>query len=108
MNLIQLVDYFRSDGNVEKFFGENSIDPECEVVEIYMSKPFEVGSEIACFEIEKTKGNAVMQLDGKTFYSLFDWFYLMDFIEETKHGDNQKLTDKELSEMLLSYAIDDA
>ncbi len=56
MKLVELVNYFRTGGSYEKFCQDKLLDVESEIVEIYMEKPFDLGNDLGCFEIEKTKG----------------------------------------------------
>jgi hypothetical protein len=57
MTITELINYFRNNGNKDEFFENNSLDPESEVIEIYMREPLGIENEIKLFEIEKTEGN---------------------------------------------------
>ncbi len=108
MKLEDLIAYFRKAGVFEDFCQDYSLDVEAEVIEVYMQKPFSLDSDLAFFEIEKTEGNIEHISDGVKYYNLFDFYYFLDMIEELKEGDNKKLSDKEVAERVLSYAIKDA
>jgi len=108
MNLIDLISYFRQGVDQNKFFKDNSLDLDSEVVEIFMEKPLSVQNELKFFEIEKTEGKNQFEFQSINYYNLIDFYFFNDFIEESKTGTNEKLTDKELAEVLLNYCINDA
>ncbi len=108
MTLINLIHFFRTDGDKDKFFEKNSLDPESEVVEIYMEKPFSVNKEIKIFEIEKTKGKIEFVANNIKYYNLFDFYFFLDFIEDSKATESTNLTELKLSEILINYSINDS
>jgi len=108
MKLVELVNYFRKGGSFEEFCNDKSLDVEAEVVEVYMEKPFDLGNDLAFFEIEKTEGNVEHTSNGVTYFNLFDFYYFLDAIEESNEGGNKSMSDDELAKRLLSYAIQDA
>jgi hypothetical protein len=108
MTLTELINYFRTKGNQEEFFKNNSLNIESEVVEIYMQKPFNIGNNIEFFEIEKTEGKIEFEFQNVKYYNLTDFYYFLDFIEDSKTKVNENLTDLKLSEILLNYCINDA
>ena len=106
MTIIELINYFRTNGDQEEFFKNNSLDTESEVVEIYMRKPFNIHNEIRFFEIEKTEGNIEYEIDAVKYYNLIDFYYFLDFIDESKV--NKSLSDEKLAEIFYNYCINDA
>lgn len=56
MKLLELVKYFRSGGSYENFCNEQLLDPDSEIVEIYMEEPLDINGNLGFFEIEKTEG----------------------------------------------------
>lgn len=108
MNLIELVNYFRKNGDIENFYQSHNLNSEAEVIEIYMSKPFSPKSEVSFFEIEQTEGSIEYKSHGIIYSNLFDIYFFKDFIEDSKKNKNSKLTDENLAEILLNYAINDA
>ena len=105
MNLIELISYFRLDGDQEEFFLSNSLDPESEVIEVYMERPFDISKEIKFFEIETTEGNLEFEYNNVKYFNLFDFYFFADFIEESKS--KLDLSDKEFAVILLNYSIND-
>lgn len=108
MKLIELVAYFRKGGSFEGFCNEKSLDIEAEVVEIYMEKPFNLDNKLEFFEIEKTKGNIRYVSNGVVYFNLFDFYYFLDAIEESHEVGYKSISNDELAERLLHYAIYDA
>ncbi|WP_299214204.1 hypothetical protein [uncultured Aquimarina sp.] len=108
MTLIELIHYFRTNGNQDEFFKNNSLDTESEVVEIYMQKPFSLENEIKFFEIEKSRGKVEYEIDNVKYFNLIDFYYFIDFIEDSKKKKNENMTDIKLAEILLNYCINDA
>jgi len=106
MTLTELIHYFRSNGDQNKFFKIHSLDTESEVVEIYMQKPFNIENNIRLFEIEKTEAKIEFEVESVKYFNLTDFYYFLDFIEESKR--NEKLTDGKLAEILLDYCVNDA
>lgn len=108
MKLVDLIAYFRQGGSFESFCQEYSLDAEAEVIEVYMAKPFSLDTNLSFFEIEKTEGSIEYISSRITFYNLFDFYYFLDVIEDLKEGGNKELSDREVANRLLSYAIKDA
>ncbi|MFK7749577.1 MAG: hypothetical protein AB8B65_14370 [Kordia sp.] len=106
MTLTELIRFFRNNGSKDKFFEIHSLDIESEVIEIYMQKPFNIENDIKFFEIEKTEGAQEFEIENIKHYNLTDFYYFLDFIEESK--ERNKLTDLELAKILLDYALNDA
>ncbi|MDH6252597.1 hypothetical protein M2347_002324 [Chryseobacterium sp. H1D6B] len=108
MKLLELVNYFRNGGSYKEFCQTQSLDQESEVVEIYMKQPLEMDNELAFFEIEKTEGNFEFSNNGMKYSNLFDFYYFLDAIEESKNDDNKSLPNDEIAKRLYNYAITDA
>lgn len=108
MKLVELVNYFRKRGSFDEFCQSKSLNLESEVIEIYMEKPFDLGNDLAFFEIEKTEGKVEYIFNGIKYFNLFDFYYFLDAIEESNSDENKSLTDNEIANRLLSYAIHDA
>ena len=108
MKLVELVNYFRNGGSFEEFLQSQSLNIESEVVEIYMEKPFDINNNLAFFEIEKTEGIVEYKSNNVKYYNLFDFYYFLDAIEESNVGQNKLLTDFDVANRLLLYAINDA
>jgi len=108
MNLLELVNYFRNGGTYEEFCQERSLNPESEVIEIYMKKPFSIDNDLAFFEIENTEGNTEYTFHGETYFYLFDFYYFQDAIEETNSPEKLHLSDEAIAKLLYHYAIYDA
>ena len=108
MNLVELINYFRSEGNQTEFFKNNSLDTESEVIEIYMQKPFSIENTIKLFEVEKTEGEIEFDFNDSKYFNLIDFYYFFDFIEESKSKKNKSMSDSELAKVLLDYCVNDA
>lgn len=108
MKLLNLVEYFKNGGSYEDFCQTQSLDTESEVVEIYMQEPLKIDNDLAFFEIEKTEGNIEYSNNGIKYSNLFDFYYFLDAIEESKNTDNQALSNEELTKILYNYALNDA
>ncbi len=108
MKFVELVKYFRKGGSFEEFCNNKSFDVEAEVIEIYMEKPFDLGNDLAFFEIEKTEGNVEYTSNGVTYFNLFDFYYFLDAIEESNEDGNKSISDDELAKRLLYYAVHNA
>jgi hypothetical protein len=108
MTLIDLIDIFKKGKDFESFCKDFSLDVDSEVIEIYMTKPYGVKSEIFLFEIEKTKGFIEYEYNGKIYNNLFDFYYFQDVINDFINGDLGNLSNEELALKLISYSINDA
>lgn len=108
MKLVELVNYFRTVGNFEAFCRDQSLNKDSEVVEIYMQKPFCIDNDLAFFEIENTEGQIEYNFNGVKYFNLFDFYYFLDAIEESKNNENISLTDEVITKLLYDYAINDA
>ena len=108
MNIIELVNYFRSGGNYEEFCQKQSLNLESEVVEVYMKKPFKINNDLAFFEIENTEGRVEYVYDKEIYFNLFDFYYFQDVIEESNNIENLSLSDEIIAKRLYDYAINDA
>ncbi|MEO8236879.1 MAG: hypothetical protein ABI793_12245 [Flavobacterium sp.] len=108
MKLIELVKYFRTDGIYEEFCQSQSLNIDSEIVEIYMEKPFCINNDLAFFEIENTEGKIEYNFNEVKYFNLFDFYYFLDAIEESKNNENRSLTDEEIAKRLYDYAIKDA
>ncbi|MCF6408082.1 hypothetical protein L3C95_34660 [Chitinophaga filiformis] len=108
MKLVDLVHYFTNGGSYKEFCRSQSLELKSEVIEVYMEGQFDVNNEIAFFETEKTFGKVECVFNGTKYINLFDFFYFLDTIEESKSSENQAITDAEIASILLSYARDDA
>ncbi|SFM74799.1 hypothetical protein SAMN05428949_0652 [Chitinophaga sp. YR627] len=108
MKLVDLVHYFKNDGSYEEFCRSQSLELESEVIEVYMEKPFDLNKEIAFFEIEKTEGKVEYHFKEMKYFNLFDFYYFLDTIEESKNSENKTLTDIQIANVLLTYGRDDA
>ncbi|MEM9857751.1 MAG: hypothetical protein AAF843_10355 [Bacteroidota bacterium] len=108
MILEELVSYFRNGGSFEEFCDDKSLDIESEVIEIYMEKPFNIDNALSFFEFEKTEGKVEYVHNDKKYFSLFDFYYFLEAIEESNSGQHQSLSDTQIAGMLFSYAVSDA
>jgi hypothetical protein len=106
MKLIDLIDYFRSEGNFDKFCKNNDLSSESEVIEIYAERPVTLNSQLGFFPIEETQGRIEIRIGGKAYRNLFSFFYFLDAIDEAKQM--KHIGNEELAEKLFSYAINDA
>ncbi|CAI8733195.1 hypothetical protein [Chryseobacterium sp. IT-36CA2] len=108
MKLLDLVKYFRDGGSFEEFCQKQSLDLESEAIEIYMEQPLKIDNNLAFFEIEKTEGYIEYDYKNIKYSNLFDFYYFLDAIEESKNAQNQSLSNEELTKLLFNYAINDA
>lgn len=108
MKLVELVNYFRKGGTYEEFCEQHSLNPEAEVVEIYMMKPFSMDNDLAFFEIEATEGKVEHTFNGEIYYNLFDFYYFQDAIEESNSGNNVSLSNEVIAKKLYDYTMKDA
>ncbi|UKB85364.1 hypothetical protein LF887_06985 [Chryseobacterium sp. MEBOG06] len=110
MKLLELVKYFRDGHSFEEFCQTYSLDLQSEVIEIYMEQPLKIDNELAFFEIEKTEGNIEYEYEYKNikYSNLFDFYYFLDAIEESKNAKNHSLSNEQLTKLLFNYAINDA
>jgi len=108
MKLEELIEYFRSDGIFEEFCDKQELNSESEVIEIYGIKPFSLDMDLAFFSIEETKGAIQYSYEGRDYCNLFDFYFFLDAIEESKNEQNRDLEDRQIAEKLLAYAENDA
>ena len=108
MNLTGLVEYFRSGGSFENFCAKHGLDSKAEVIEIFGIKPFELDMELAFFPIEETEGSIQHAANGVDYYNLFDFYFFLDAIEESRNEQNQVFSDRQIAEKLLAYAENNA
>lgn len=106
MTIKTLINYFKTVGTLNEFLENNSLNADSELILAYMQKPLSIENEISFFEVEKVDDETEFK-KTKYFY-LFDFHYFLEFIEESKSYKNRNLTDQELAEILLNYAINDA
>jgi len=81
MKLIDLIDYFRNNGELEDFLIEKGLDLESEVVEIYMKECIHIESDLAFFEIEKTEGDIEYPCNGVTYYNFIDFSNFLEVVD---------------------------
>lgn len=103
MDLIELVDKFKKGEKFEDFCKKENLNYSSEVIEVYMEKPLNLKSEVVFLDIEKTGGHLEYNINGTTFYNLFDFYYFQDFINEAN-----KLSSIEIADRILKYVINDA
>ena len=108
MILTELVHYFRNEGSFEDFCHQQSLDLNSEVIGVFAQVPLSIQSPLGFFEIEKTEGRIAYSHDNVEYRNLFDFFFFLDAIEESKVEPNRSSRDSEIAEKLLSYAINDA
>ena len=106
MKLIDLVAYFRRGGSFEDFCKKHALNAESEVIEIYAQIPASLESRLGFFPIEETGGQAEFLSNGVKYQTLFDFFYFLEVIEDSKR--QKALEDAELAQKLMSYALKDA
>ena len=108
MKLLELVKYFRSGGSYENFCNEQLIDPDSEVVEIYMEETLDLNSNLGFFEIEKTEGASEVKNLNIKYINLFDFHYFLDSIEDSKNDVDNILSNEKLTKLIYEYAMNDA
>lgn len=109
MHLINLVEYFRNGGTFEDFCAKHGLNSEAEVIEIFsITKPFELDMDLAFFPIEKTEGAIQHTANGVEYYNLFDFYFFLDAIEESRNEQNSIFSDRQIAEKLLAYAENNA
>lgn len=108
MKLVELVSFFRKGGTFELFCLEQSLDKESEVIEVYMQKPFALDNDLMFFQIEETEGSFEYSFMGVPYFNLFDFYFFLDAIAESKERGSEQLSDHEIAQKLYSYAIHDA
>jgi hypothetical protein len=105
MQLIDLVTYFRHEGNFEDFCKQHALNAESEVIEIYAQVPAGLESRLGFFPIEETEGQAEFLSDGVRYQTLFDFFYFLEVIKDA--NTQESLKDAELAQILMSCALKD-
>ncbi len=108
MNLIDLITYFKESGNITKFYIENQLNLDSEVIEVYMQKPFDFEKEIHFFELEITEGLIEYIHEDVKYFNLFDFDYFFDYIEESNNELNKLKTNNDLAKILFNYSLNDA
>jgi hypothetical protein len=108
MNIIELVGYFRAGGLYSDFCVIHHLNEESEVVEIYTKMPISLHQELRFFKIEKTLGKLEYVEDAIAYKNIFDFYYFLDAIEESKVGEYREFSNESIASRLLSYAINDA
>lgn len=108
MNLTGLVEYFRCGGTFEDFCSKHGLDSEAEVIEIFAIKPFEIDMDLAFFPIEETEGAIQYSANGIDYFNLFDFYFFLDAIEESKNEQNQIFSDRQIAAKLIAYAKNNA
>jgi len=108
MHLTNLVGFFRSGGTFQEFCAKYKLDSDAEVIEIFAAKPFDLDMDLVFFPIEVTEGNIQHSANGIDYYNLFDFYYFLDAIEESKNDQNRIFSDRKIAEKLLNYAKNNA
>jgi hypothetical protein len=108
MHLTDLVEYFRSGGAFEDFCAKHGLDRDAEVIEIFGVKPFDIDMDLAFFPVEETAGEIQHTANGVEYHNLFDFFFFLDAIEESKNEQNRAFSDRQIAEKLLAYAENNA
>ncbi len=108
MRLVELIDYFRKGGSFDEFCQSHSLNSDSDAIEIYMSEQLSVDNELAFFEIEETNGEVEFHNNGVRYFNLFDFYFFLDAIEESNNIENVLVTEAELAERLIQYAITDS
>ena len=108
MHLTNLVGFFRGGGTFEDFCIKHELDREAEVIEVFAAKPFDLDMDLAFFPIEETGGTLQHTVNGIDYFNLFDFYYFLDAIEESKNAQNEAFSDRQIAEKLLTYAVNNA
>lgn len=106
MNLTKLISFFRKSGNFDDFCRVNDLNAESEVIEIFSRDPKDINSDLGFFPIEITEGRILVDVNGISYYNLFDFFFFLDVINDVKN--DEKISDMDLAKRLLKYSEDDA
>ena len=106
MKLPALISFFRRGGSFADFCQLHGLDQTSEVIEICAKAPASADSELGFFPIEATGGRIEFQSQGLTYTCLFDFFYFLAVMEESRH--QEEISDAELAQRLWRFAVDDA
>ena len=108
MTLLELVKIFREGRSYEDFCKDEALNSNSEVIEIYMEKPFDITNKLAFFEIENTEGSIEYEHNGVLYHNLFDFYYFIDVIEESKNENNLMFGNEDIVKKIFNYALYDS
>ena len=108
MTITELVTYFRNDGSFDDFCKEQKLSLDSEVIEVFARTPVSVESQLGFFEIETTEGKVEHHNGNVEYRNLFDFYFFLDAITESKDAANRTLNDADIAKRLMSYALNDA
>lgn len=102
MTLPELINYFWMGNTYEDFCKTTGIKSEAEAIEIFAQKPFGLNSKLEFFKEDAIAGKTEYSYNGADFYSLFNFYYFLNAVQEGEK--NETLTDIDLSLRLLDFA----
>ena len=108
MKLLDIIDYLRRPERLQDLYDSLKLSKESESISIYMKDAIDINSDLEFFEIEKTDGKLIYELNGTRYIELFPLEYASDIICNTFSEENRKLNNVELSKRILEYRINDA
>lgn len=108
MTYIDLVGFLINPEILKKLYSEMDVNPQSEVLLIYLKNALELDSEISIFEIEETEDDLVFEKEGVKYYQLFSIDYAIDLIENDLKLKNKGYSTREIAQRLLNYRLNDA
>ena len=108
MKLVELVKYLVEPELLNELYQEKELDKESEALVICMQGTIDMESEIAIFEIEKTGGDLIFEMDGKKYVELFTIGHTIDLIEYDLQLKDNGYSAIQIAERLIDYRLNDA
>jgi hypothetical protein len=108
MKLLDLIDYLVMPSKLEAFYREHGINEESESLSICMQNSLSIDSDVAIFGIEETGEHINFQKDGIDYVDMLPVDLAIDLIESGLGLKHKDVTNLDIANRLLEYAIYDA
>lgn len=105
MKLVDIIDFLLNPEKLKQLYDQEKINPESELIGIYMKESLDVESEINLFGIEETSGYNKFEKSGIKYVSLFDVDLALQLAEDLK---DLGYSNRQIAERLVAYGINDA
>ena len=105
MKITDLIPYIKDTDKWDGLIADLHLDPNCEEVLIYTLDKLDIDSEILLIELEKSRDDLEITLDGKKYIQILPYSLAQELV--TVDFSNLR-TDLDIAQRLIEYCINDA